>query len=798
MRRNSDMELGMEMVGLEVPRRKRRRRSCSNGKKVRMEEEEETNDEAEMAALFPLLVAAISKQRDGRKEGLVLLIKKCLKRLRLWIASSDDHRSLPVAILSVIPPILSSRVPSIACLGADVIGLACLQSFEMNRQISSEGDILKTLLLGLSRENRRVRMRFCNVILDVCCSFSGQKRLLELSALETLMSCFLQVGGSLPETVMLHAIENGSRSYKIAATEDELPFLVLGAAFTLIKSCNIERLASIMTKQSRPFFNLLLKLWSKLRQQMLLHKICSCKGDDVCPSDICVSDVAESIFRLSTYSQHSASLPNQDTERIIFGRHGSTFKNFIMEHWEHSPFLFGEAFQPFVRDDVIGSALGCINSKDVIQHFFSSIFPHMVSCPPISSDEFDIVHFINKEREELGRPLTYEQDIRVLKTERNLNREDHLFQGEKSRSCEDSPHVFSIEDIRKCEEAFNSGHTIAIRGMEFRFKSIAAVVEGLANLFGQPSMGVNLYLTPPDSQGLARHYDDHCVFVCQLLGSKEWMIFPPNKCLLPRLYECSYGSDVKEVGSIRTGGMSIPLKEGDILYVPRGFLHEACTTTHSPSLHLTFAVEVEAPFQWEGFMHVALRHWFLNARELFPLDASIRALDMEAMRHLHIGVMLLGDTSPLFRKACLVNSSSSYLNANNWLYENQRAHFQQLLHEMSIHSMFTEACHRLTQAIHTKEDPFQRISWLQDLDKNEESSNECRIHNMYGRAVKDMYQSCFRDQEKVEAAFLLVKSRFCEQVSFDDVTSRYRLLLERYRKVRTQYANGMLSLHHLA
>ncbi|KAI4387249.1 hypothetical protein MLD38_005094 [Melastoma candidum] len=90
----------------------------------------------------------------------------------------------------------------------------------------------------------------------------------------------------------------------------------------------------------------------------------------------------------------------------------------------------------------------------------------MVSRPPISFDEFDILHFINKERKELGRPLTYD-----------------------------------IEDIHKCEEAFNSGHTIAIRGMEFQLKSITAVVEGLANLFGQPSVGANLYLTPPDFRG---------------------------------------------------------------------------------------------------------------------------------------------------------------------------------------------------------------------------------------------------------------------------------------------------------
>ena len=45
----------------------------------------------------------------------------------------------------------------------------------------------------------------------------------------------------------------------------------------------------------------------------------------------------------------------------------------------------------------------------------------------------------------------------------------------------------------KCEEAYKKGYTIALRGMEFRFESIAAVADTLACLFGQPSVGANLY-----------------------------------------------------------------------------------------------------------------------------------------------------------------------------------------------------------------------------------------------------------------------------------------------------------------
>lgn len=40
-------------------------------------------------------------------------------------------------------------------------------------------------------------------------------------------------------------------------------------------------------------------------------------------------------------------------------------------------------------------------------------------------------------------------------------------------------------------------------------------------------VGANLYLTPPDSQGFAPHYDDIEAFVLQIEGKKLWKIYAP-------------------------------------------------------------------------------------------------------------------------------------------------------------------------------------------------------------------------------------------------------------------------------
>ena len=47
---------------------------------------------------------------------------------------------------------------------------------------------------------------------------------------------------------------------------------------------------------------------------------------------------------------------------------------------------------------------------------------------------------------------------------------------------------------------------------------------------------VNLYYTPPHSQGLARHYDAHCVFVMHLFGAKRWKLYD-TVTPLPDLYD---------------------------------------------------------------------------------------------------------------------------------------------------------------------------------------------------------------------------------------------------------------------
>jgi bifunctional lysine-specific demethylase and histidyl-hydroxylase NO66 len=106
-------------------------------------------------------------------------------------------------------------------------------------------------------------------------------------------------------------------------------------------------------------------------------------------------------------------------------------------------------------------------------------------------------------------------------------------------------------------------------------------------------VGCNAYLTPAQSQqGFAPHYDDIEAFVLQLEGTKRWRVYKPLsvETTLPR----TSSHDFYEADLTEPPEMDLLLRPGDVLYMPRGWIHQAVTTSNEHSLHLT----ISAMQQW--------------------------------------------------------------------------------------------------------------------------------------------------------------------------------------------------------
>lgn len=119
-------------------------------------------------------------------------------------------------------------------------------------------------------------------------------------------------------------------------------------------------------------------------------------------------------------------------------------------------------------------------------------------------------------------------------------------------------------------------------------------------------VGANAYLTPPSgSQGFAPHYDDIEAFCLQLEGKKRWKVYAPlqKSERLPRTSSEDYvEADLRDVEP----ALDVVLKPGDVLYMPRGWIHQACTIdgTDGYSLHLT--VSAMQQWAWADLMELLL------------------------------------------------------------------------------------------------------------------------------------------------------------------------------------------------
>lgn len=148
-----------------------------------------------------------------------------------------------------------------------------------------------------------------------------------------------------------------------------------------------------------------------------------------------------------------------------------------------------------------------------------------------------------------------------------------------------------LADLR---DAYDRGKSVVIMSMQHRWPAVATLCRGLEAELHCP-VHANLYITPAGSQGFAAHYDPHEVFALQLDGVKHWRLYdhvePFPTADTVRMPESSLGKPLE-----------VCLRPGDLLYIPRGHVHDAYTKSHS-SLHLTVGINV---YRWADLLHNAL------------------------------------------------------------------------------------------------------------------------------------------------------------------------------------------------
>jgi len=188
-------------------------------------------------------------------------------------------------------------------------------------------------------------------------------------------------------------------------------------------------------------------------------------------------------------------------------------------------------------------------------------------------------------------------------------------------------------------ELYAEGFSIVINNLQDKIHRVFQLCQELGSLW-IAGVNCNAYLTPPATQGLAKHYDDEDVMVLQVSGAKTWRLYRPPQPLNP-LAGTPYSQS--HVDACQTA-VTHHLSRGKALYIPRGVPHEAYCTDEA-SVHFTFSLQatsrgdlirelidaaISDPCDAHGFrLHLetdVMRRGFISENGLSHIAASLRAL----------------------------------------------------------------------------------------------------------------------------------------------------------------------------
>jgi hypothetical protein len=149
-----------------------------------------------------------------------------------------------------------------------------------------------------------------------------------------------------------------------------------------------------------------------------------------------------------------------------------------------------------------------------------------------------------------------------------------------------------VPDLQRIGTEYRNGASIVLPALH---RTCPALKELCARLRSQLDHvpHANVYITPGNAAGFTPHYDVHEVFVLQIAGRKRWSLYPPILQLPHR------SEPFSPQGYVVPQPMAqMELGAGDLLYLPRGFIHSAATSD-SYSAHVTIGISV---FTWSDLI----------------------------------------------------------------------------------------------------------------------------------------------------------------------------------------------------
>ncbi|MBP2560099.1 ribosomal protein L16 Arg81 hydroxylase [Neorhizobium galegae] len=248
---------------------------------------------------------------------------------------------------------------------------------------------------------------------------------------------------------------------------------------------------------------------------------------------------------------------------------------------------------------------------------------------PLTSDEF-LHHywerkFLHIERES---PEYFKGIFSIEMFEDALNRNppsiSWISNKQGSRTQLTPNRGYNYSDVDRAIESFSDGSTVILDALHKHVPSLQNLCSRLEGAL-IARVQANCYLTPANSQGFKAHYDTHDVLILQVEGSKMWRV-GEEAFAKPLLAH----TDKPNSRATLDKAHEFELRQGDLLYIPRGVVHEAYCTDKT-SLHVTLGVVTHTWFDLLATVLGKVADEQPMLRESLPIDFHHRtSTDLES------------------------------------------------------------------------------------------------------------------------------------------------------------------------
>jgi len=147
-------------------------------------------------------------------------------------------------------------------------------------------------------------------------------------------------------------------------------------------------------------------------------------------------------------------------------------------------------------------------------------------------------------------------------------------------------------DMYEIYRLWEQGYSLIVPALHVRWQPIMDFTKRLSEQFGF-KVEANLYYTPPNAAAFPPHYDTHDIFIVQISGDKLWHLYK-SRHKLPLKGQRYDVDDPVLQKDLQAKKRNITLKQGEVMYLPRGQVHSA-EAVDVPSMHLSIGIY---PIRW--------------------------------------------------------------------------------------------------------------------------------------------------------------------------------------------------------